>query len=301
MTLRNLEIFVAVAETGSMVKAAKLLSMTQPSVSQAIAELEKSYNINLFEREGKSIKLTQTGKKLIEYAKRTLLAAKETDDYLNYESEHPRISVGGTLTIGACFMGPIVAKLHDTIPNLVHNVHIANKETITEELLNGLVDIALVEDGTTHPDLYSEQVIKDHLVVICSKDHKFANNNAVSIDELKDEQFVVREKGSALRQKMDSLLLTNNIDPNICWISSDYDTIIDAVKNNLGVAIVSERLTRKQRIIDNLHICEIKGVDTSYNYALAYRKGRALPKSLMEFVRICQEYGTLDEIIAKSE
>lgn len=301
MTLRNLQIFLAVAETGSMVKAAKQLYMTQPSISQVISEMEKTYNVELFERKNRALRLTPTGEKLVDYAKNALLAAKEAEDFLNYESSHPTISVGATPTIGSLFMSSFVTKLQESIPNLVHHVCIGNASFIAQELLNGEIDIALVEGNISHPEIESRPVIRDRVVLICSKNHEFHNRVSVDVRELEGQPLVVREKGSALRSVVVDAMEDLGITPIISWGSTDYDSIISAVKHNHGVGIVSERFSRKERVRNRLHICDLTGMDVSFNYSLAYREGRMFPESLMEFIRICEEYGTLNDILEKGE
>lgn len=301
MTLRNLQIFIAVAETGSMVKAAKQLFMTQPSISQSISELEKMYNVKLFERRNKSLVLTQTGEKLLKYAKKTVMLAQETDDFLKQESSHPKISVGATPTIGACFMSSIVRRLHEANPTLVHHVCIANSAAILERILEGKTDIALVEGKVDNPELEYREVIRDRLVLICSKNHEFAKRVAIDIKDLEGQTLIVREKGSAIRSQIYDALCERGIEPIIGWGSTDYDSIIDAVRDDLGVGIVSERFSRRSRVRSRLHICDITGMDVSFNYRLVYRKGRMFPEELVEFIRICEEYGALDDILAKDE
>lgn len=301
MTLRNLQIFLAVAEAGSMVKAAKQLYMTQPSISQVISDMEKSYNVVLFERKSRNLTLTPTGARLVDYAKNVLLVAKETEDFLNYESTHPQISVGATPTIGSCFMSSIVTKLQESIPDLVHHVCIANSSVITRELMNGNIDIALVEGNVDNPEIESRPVIRDRIVLICSREHEFKGRVSVDVTELKGVPLVVREKGSTLRSVIEEALEANGIVPEISWGSCDYDAIISAVKHGHGVGIVSERFSRKERVRNQLHICDITGMDVSFNYRLAYRRGRIFPESLVEFIKICEEFGALDDILSRSE
>ncbi len=301
MTLRNLQIFVAVAESGSMVKAAKQLYMTQPSISQSISELEKTYNVNLFERRNKSLVLTQTGDKFLKYAKKTIMLAQETEDFLKQQSTHPQISVGATPTIGACFMSSIVRRLQDTNPNLIQHVCIANSSTILGRILEGKTDIALVEGRVENAELEYREVIRDRLVLICSKNHEFAKRVSVDIKELNGQSLVVREKGSAIRSQIYDALIERNIEPIISWGSTDYDSIIDAVRDDLGVGIISERFSRRSRVRSRLHVCDILGMDVSFNYRLVYRKGRVFPEELNEFIHICEEFGALDDILAKNE
>lgn len=301
MTLRNLQIFLAVAESGSMVKAASNLYMTQPSISQVISEIEKTYNVTLFERKSRALRLTKTGENLVEYAKKALLAAKEAEDFLNYESSHPQISVGATPTIGACIMGPVVAKLHEAIPNLVHQVRISNASSITNDLINGNIDIALIEGPVDNPEIESRAVIRDRIVLVCSREHQFRSSLSIDIGELANQSIIMREDGSAIRTKLENEFKARDLELNVSWSSSNYDAITHAVKYNLGVGVITERFSRKERIRKTLHICEISGIDTSFNYHLAYRKGRIFPESLMEFIRICEELGALDDILSRSE
>lgn len=301
MTLRNLQIFLAVAETGSMVKAAKQLYMTQPSISQVISDLEKAYNVTLFERKNRKLQLTQTGEKLVEYAKRTILCAKETEDFLNFESSHPQISAGATPTIGACIMSSVIEKLHETIPNLVHHVRVDDSECIVSEIVAGNIDIALVEGEINHPDIESRPVIRDRIVLVCSREHHLCSRISIDISELAGESLIVREKGCTLRNRITDEMEKRGLEPNVCWACSDYDSIIEAAKKNLGVAVITERYSRKERVRKNLHIMDITGIDSSYNYQLAFRKGRLFPESLMEFIRVCEEFGALNDVLAKSE
>jgi len=294
MTLRNLQIFLAVAESGSMSKAAEALFMTQPSISQDISEMERTYKVVLFERKNHRLKLTPTGELLVQYAKKTLNAAQETDDFLNYESSHPRISVGATATIGACIMSPIVVKLHEAIPGIVHHVCVANTVIIVEKLLKGVLDIALVEGIVTDPNLEARTVIRDRLVLICAQGHSFCTRDSIDIHELGGVPLILSEIGSSTRSHFEDLLHKNDIEENMCWGSYNFDAIIDAVKHNLGVGIISERIVKKDNIKDTLHVCEITGADMNCNYQLVYPKNKIFPASLTEFIRICEEMGLYD-------
>ncbi|PKM72803.1 MAG: LysR family transcriptional regulator [Firmicutes bacterium HGW-Firmicutes-16] len=294
MTLRNLRIFLAVAETGSMSKAAKALYMTQPSISQDISEMERTYKVILFERKNHFLKLTPTGELLMQYAKKTLDAAKETEDFLNYESSHPRIRVGATATIGACIMSPIVVKLHEAIPGIVHHVCVANTVIIVGKILKGELDIALVEGIVSDPNLEVRDVIRDKLVLICAQEHTFCTRDSIDIHELDRIPLILSEIGSGTRSRFEDLLRQNDIEENMCWGSYNFDAIIDAVKHNLGVSIISERIAKKSSIKDTLHVCEITGADMNCNYQLVYPKNKIFPISLTEFIRICEEMSLYD-------
>jgi len=296
MTLRNLQIFLAVAETGSMSRAAKALYMTQPSISQDISEVERTYKVVLFERKNHRLKLTPTGEILVQYAKKVLNAAQETENFLNYESSHPRIRVGCTAIIGAYIMSPIVVKLHEAVPGIVHHVCVANTMIIVDKLLKGELDIALVEGSVTDPNLEVRTVIRDELVLICAQNSPFYTRESIDIHELSGVPLILSEIGSGTRSQIENVLRKNDIEENMCWGCYNFAAIIDAVKHNLGVGIISERIAKKDNIKDILHVCKITGADMSCNYQLVYHSNKIFPTSLIEFIRICEEMG-LDDIL----
>lgn len=296
ITIRNLQIFLAVAETGSMSEAARQLFMAQSSISQDIAELEKQYNVRLFERTGRRLKLTSTGEAMVEYAQKSILAARETEDFLNYESKHPRIRIGATAIAGACVMSPLVARIYEEVPGIVHHVCVANAELIKEKLLNGELDLALIEGGVDGDAFTTCPVIRDELVIICSKDHHFASRSIINIRELENEPLLLSEIGSSIRSYAEQIFGETIINNNLRWGSYNFMSIIDAVQYGLGIGFATKRLVNKQIFRDAFHVCELTGVNTSFDYYLTYTKYKILPKSLLEFIRICQENNVIEKL-----
>ena len=293
ITLRNLSIFLEVAETGSMSQAAKNLYMAQSSISQDIAELEKTYEVLLFERVNRRLKLTSTGEMLVRYARNVIAAAQETEDFLKHESSHPRLRIGATGTVGACVLSPLLRRLQDAVPGLVQDVSIENSEKIKEMLLKGEIDIALVEGTIEDSNLITKDVVRDRLVLICSSKHRFAKRDIVDIRELENEPLIISEKGSAVRGQMEKIFKNLGLKINISWGSYNIMPVIDAVRHNLGIGILTKRTTFKEAIGKSVHVCNIVGADVSCNYRLVYPKTKIFPKSLEEFIKICQELNVI--------
>ena len=116
MTKRELEIFVAVAETGSITEAAKNLYITQSSVSQAISNLERKYDLLLFDRLSRRLYLSAAGKRFYSYARRILDLNLELDDFLQGTSAHSRLRIGATITVGSCIISPLLTYLNQNHP-----------------------------------------------------------------------------------------------------------------------------------------------------------------------------------------
>ena len=111
MTIRHLKIFLTVAETGKMSMAAEQLYITQPSVSQAIRELEDHYQVLLFERLSKKLYITEDGKKLYVTAKQLVTQFESLEESMRKENRREKIRIGGTVTLGSGLLSKVVRDL----------------------------------------------------------------------------------------------------------------------------------------------------------------------------------------------
>ena len=119
MTLRNMRIFLAVADFGSMSEAAKQLDIAQPSVSGTIAEIEDQYGVRLFERLGRKLYITQTGKQLEEYSRHILSMFDSMEQELKNAKETIALQIGATLTVGTCVMCGLLQEFRKRCPGAV--------------------------------------------------------------------------------------------------------------------------------------------------------------------------------------
>ena len=142
-----------VADLGSMSAAAKSLYITQPSVSLAIAEIEKEYGVKLFDRIGNHLHLTPTGQQLLIYSSSILQQYKEMELFLKDESHNASIRIGATATIGHCIIAPVIEQLKKEMPNIKYEVTVASTGIIEERLLRSELDIGFVEGDITNPSL----------------------------------------------------------------------------------------------------------------------------------------------------
>ena len=140
MTLRHLEIFLAVAETGSMRKAAEQLYISQPTVSGAIREMEEEYDVLLFERLNQRLFITPEGRQLTIYARELLSLFHEMEYTLRHSSDHAILRIGATLTVGTCVLPEILRQLEEQ-KHIPTSVQVENTRTIVQRLAEGALDI----------------------------------------------------------------------------------------------------------------------------------------------------------------
>lgn len=289
MTIRNLEIFTTVANLGSMSAAAKKLYITQPSVSLAIAEIEKEYDVQLFDRIGNHLHLTTTGQQLLLYTSNILQQYKEMELFLKDESQNASIRIGATATIGHCIIAPIIEKLKTTLPNIKYEITIASTGIIEDRLLRSELDIGFVEGDISADTLTVQPIIDDELAVICSNKHKFFTKKRLSAHELSNEVFVLRESSSGTRIKVENFLQEHNIAYQPLWSCYSFEAIKEVILHNLGISIMSTRLVSQELQNGTLGACYVDNVNLKRTFNIVYRKNKLLSEPLMQFIHICED------------
>ena len=136
MTIRHLKIFLAVADSGKMSLAAEQLFITQPSVSQAIRELEEHYQTLLFERLSKKLYITEDGKKLYVTAKQLVTQFESLEESMQKENRREKLRIGGTITLGSGILSRVVRDLRAEQPDLDIYSYMNNTQIIEQKLLN---------------------------------------------------------------------------------------------------------------------------------------------------------------------
>ncbi len=234
MTLRHLNIFSAVCDYGTMTKAAEELHIAQPAVSATIAELEKYYGIQLFDRINQRLVITDAGKELLLKAKAVLSAFSDFEALANKEYEDPAVHIGSTLTIGTTFIPKLLTEIHSLFPSIQPQVKITNALEIEEGLMSGEIDFGLIEGEVSSPSLTKVLFAKDRLVVICGKSYSIPES--VSVAELALHPFLIREKGSASRDLLEHVLTEKRVSCHAVIESQCNEAILAATRENLGVA-----------------------------------------------------------------
>lgn len=167
MTIRHMRIFLAVTENGNnLTRAASQLYMAQPAVTVAIQELEQYYGVNLFDRLGKRLYLTEAGKQFREYVVRILGLFDDMEEGMKSWGSRGVLRVGSSITIGSQFMPGYVEEYAKTHPNVDTQVLIGPSDRIEKKILNNELDIALVESPVHEKNLIAEQYMEDYLMII---------------------------------------------------------------------------------------------------------------------------------------
>ena len=290
MTNRELEIFLTVVECGKMTETARKLYITQSSVSQAIANIEKEYDVKLFERLSNSLRLTEVGKQLATHAKNYFAVKNDMDSFLDNASKFRKIRVGATMTVGTCVISPILKRLREKFEDIEITVEIANTHILEDLLLKNEIDIALIEGKVSNQELVSTDVIEDRLVLICSNDHRFANRESVAAQELESESFIMREQGSGTRKQFEEEMRKKNIPINVRWNCYNSEAIKNAVCDGHGVSVISKRLVEEE--VEQRRLCsaEIRDIELRRYFSVVHHRKKYLSEELLEFIAQCKAF-----------
>ena len=291
MTSRHWQIFAAVADCGTMSEAARKLGITQPSISQAIGDIEKEYGILLFARVNKRLRLTETGREFLPYAKRVLALENEMDEFLRNAAEQARIRIGATVTVGTCLMARFGEELSRRVPGIRTEVKVANTRAIEDDLLSGGLDIGLVEGRISHPDLKVETAIGDGMVFICGMDHPLCGKSRVTLEEVAAESLILREKGSGTRAQLEEVLRERGLRADVIWECCNTEAILNAVSRGHGVSVISSRLVDDYGHPRHVWAAEIADITFDRSFSLVYHKDKLLNHEITAFCDICREFG----------
>lgn len=291
MTLRHFKIFVTVCDTMNMTAAAELLFMSQSAVSQAISELERYYDVRLFERLSKKLYLTQAGEKLLSYARHMIRMNAEIEKNMKALHESCTVRIGASVTVGATVLPNLVSTFKHTSPQTRIEVFENNTEQVEKLILNDKIDMGLVEGETTSPDIISKPFMEDELVLICGTGHRFAGLPNIEQCELEQEDFIIREKGSGTRKTFEDIMTAHHLLWKVTWTCNNADTIKAAVISGLGVSVISKRSVASEVAAGTLCTIAIEGMRFHRNFKIVYHKNKYLTEQMKKFIDLCVTSG----------
>lgn len=287
MTLRHFQIFTTVCDTMNMTAAANLLYMSQSAVSQAIAELERHYDVCLFERLSRKLYLTEAGETLLGYARHIIRMNVDAENEMRILNQSGKVRVGTSVTIGACVLPSLAAALIKKYPTLSFEVTEDNTVHIEQLILQDKLDIGLVEGDIESPDILCRPFSEDTLVLICGKSHPFAARRYIEPHELEKENFILREIGSGTRKTFEEVMKQHGLSWTSTWTCNNADTIKAAVAEGIGVSVISGRAVQREVAAGLLCCIEIQGMIFTRQFKLVYHKNKYLTHAMKEFTSFC--------------
>lgn len=291
MTLRHLKIFIEVVESGKMSAAAKNLYMAQPSVSQAIHELEEHYQTLLFHRYARKLYITEDGKLLYTYAKQLASQFTRMEESMLTKNRREKYRMGATISVGGSILSPVVKQFREEFPEVAVYAFVGNTQEIEERLLNMELDVGIIEGFVKSSDLLTIPLLEDPLVLACSREHPLAGQNVLYIEDLQEQEFVIREPGSGTRELLDRFLVSHGIHINVAFEAHTPDAIKNALRINQCLTLISARLVEQE--LKNGEFLAFSSQDSQWSryFRIVYHRGKEEESYLPVLKEIVASYG----------
>lgn len=286
------ETFLTVAACNSFTKAAEMLHITQPAVSQHIKFLEDLYGCKLFDNANRKTILTPQGELLKEFATTVFSDAKHLKENISaVETETMQFSFGATLSVGEYVMPRVLSRMLIKYPELKFHMSVANTQILLERLNHGELDFIVVEGLFDKSEYDSTLFSMEKFVPICSPESKLAKGRK-RFSDIIYSRLILRERGSGTREIFENILQKNN------YSLHAFDKVIEIgnmaaikkmVTNNLGISFLFEVAAKKEIDEGSLALIDIVGFSEQREFNFVLLKGSFFRERYMNIYELLKQ------------
>jgi LysR family transcriptional regulator, low CO2-responsive transcriptional regulator len=291
VTVRQLEIFLAVLGRGGFRKAAEQVGLSQPALSQQVKELESRLGTPLFERLGRKVQPTEAGRLLESYARRvfaTLRGAQQAIGELR-GLQRGSLLLGASTTPGIYLVPWLLGRFKARHPAIDVALRIGNTREIEERVRASEVDLGMVGGHFVDTrETCVEASLVDRLVLIVGPRHPWARQTAIRAGRLAEECLLVREEGSATRRLTESALGRLGVSTRARLELGHTEAIKEGVRAGLGVAFVSQHAVRSELAGRQLRVVRVTGLTLERHFHVIRHEARELTaggRAFLDFLR----------------
>lgn len=287
---KKLHIFSKVCDLKSITKAAESLHMTQPAVSNVIKELENHFELKFIEIKGKKIHINSNGRKLYENWLNIESTYVNLQDNLNAK----KIGTFGDIKIGMVssakfFIMKKMKNFSKLYPKSNFYCYTYPRNKLIDNILDRKIDIGIITNPSSHPDIHSEKAFKNELVLVCGE-NDFSKYKKKSISTILQEKFITREKDAIITNSLYKLFDKYDITPNIVLQTNNTDSIKEAVIHNIGIALLPK--ISVQRELDNNFIKQIRyniSSDIDEKWCIIYGRSHQINEISNKFIKFLEK------------
>lgn len=294
MNLYHLRVFLTVAEHEHITRASEELILSQPAVTKIIQHLEQETGLELIERHGRRIVVTQAGKVLHGYARRLFALEREMEEALAVmqDVEMGEITLAANTTTGVYFLPPVVAQYRERYPQVILRITILNSHEIIEQVMNWILDVGLVEGdpATLPPGLETQVFARDELVLVVAPSHHWSGLRVVKPEMLREKKLLLREQGSGIREVIEHALSQHSVRITPLLTLPDNEAIKQMAMSGVGAAILSAFAVRRELASGELMRVPFEGIDLRPQLTLVKRSDKHLSQAAQAFCTLLQHF-----------
>jgi DNA-binding transcriptional LysR family regulator len=280
MDLRQLEIFVKVAELKSFSKAADALFLTQPTVSEHIRTLEQELGVRLLDRLGRGAEATRAGQLLVSHATRILQLQREARQAMDQFQGKlvGELAVGASTIPGEYVLPPLLGRFKEKFPDISVTLLIGDSRQVAEWIGEGKVELGVVGGRLGHRGVEYRELMPDEMVLVVSAAHPWHGRGQVEIAELAGQPLLLRERGSGTRAALEASLSEAGLDLSSFRVVGEMGStqaIKQAVKAGVGVSILSRRAIEDECRSGLMWALTVRGLHIPRSFYVATHRDRS--------------------------
>lgn len=297
ITLRQLEIFVSVAQQENVTRAAEVLRLSQSAVSMSLAELERLLGEKLFDRQGKRLLVNDQGRALIPKAAAVLSRTREIETFFGGSDDQLAglLKVGASSTVGNYLMPRIIGDFTATSPDVRISLDVGNTEDVVQELLRFNIDLGFIEGVCHQPAIETIPWKRDDLAIHVGANHRLATQKNITAVDLLESRWILREQGSGTREVFETALAGKMDGIRVYLELGHTEAIKEAVEAGLGITCISLQTTRRARRDGALVALETPFLDLRRNFYLLLHTEKYRTKLMRCFMEFCQDDAAFDK------
>jgi DNA-binding transcriptional LysR family regulator len=298
LTLRQLQIFTAVADTGSTTAAGLHVALSQSATSSALSELESLLNTRLFDRIGKRLVLNDTGRTMLPHARALLDSAQDIESQFvgGFESDRgmgivTKLRIGASTTIGNYLLPALIARQARTSLDTGVSIVIGNTSEVAAAVARLEVDVGFIEGPCHEPELEVRPWREDELVLVCAPSHALVQDHLrmkVGLAALQQQRWLLREPGSGTREAVESVLLPHLHQWTHTMQLGSTEAIKQSAAEGLGLTCLSRCAVQDLITLRRLVIVNTTLPRLTRRFHLIHHRRKQVSPCLQRFIAHCE-------------
>ncbi|WP_166239757.1 LysR family transcriptional regulator [Paenibacillus turpanensis] len=291
MNLQQLKVFATAARSKTLSEAAEALELRQPTVSFHLKKLEEELGIELLRKQGRHVTLTDAGGALVPYARRIAALQEEASELMKEYREQGRgkLRIGASYTPATYFLPHYMGRFQQQFPGAVPLLTVKKAAGILDLLMEYEIDAAVVSlRNEPIEGLEVISLVEDELMLIVPPDHRLAQLEPLTIEDLQTEPFLVHEQGSTSRELSDKWAREAGLRWEIRMELGAIETIKESIKYKMGIGILPRRSVQRETELGELVMRELPGYVNERHICLVYRKEDILAAPVRNFISYLQ-------------
>ncbi len=290
ITLRQLDVFVAIVQHGSLAAAAARLCITKAAVSMALQELERQLDCPLFDRVRNRLQLNNHGALLLPLADEVRQRVQHIEAlFVAGEHHHGLVRIGASNTIGNYLLPALLAGFIQRYPGIEVQIQINNTRALGQALSEYGLDIVLVEGQLDDRGFASHPWLEDSLQVVAAPDHPLVGRRGVTLRDLEQQRWLLREPGSGSREQFQRLLASHLANWQLAFEFNTTESIVNGVANGLGLGLLSRMATARAEVDGRLRALDVQP-PMSRRLSWVTQAGKYHHPALASFITHCQQW-----------